>query len=65
MTEIVSARQIVEVIQKIKDLRCSQVKFLISLADNAYKYINLTPKQEECFYKCVKELKEQGKIDAI
>ena len=62
MTDPVKPQQIVEVIQKIKDIRIPQVKFLISLANNAYKYPKLTEKQEGAFYKCVQELKDKEEI---
>lgn len=51
---MVSAIEVVEIIQKIpaKDRR---VRFLVSLANNAFKYGSLTEPQEHAFYKTPKK----------
>lgn len=56
---MVSAREIVLVIQSIP-AESSSVRFLISLADSAYKYGALSPKQEIAYVNCINALKEQG-----
>ena len=56
---MVSAIEVVEIIQKIpaKDRR---VRFLVSLANNAFKYGSLTEPQEHAFLQNPEEIKEMG-----
>lgn len=56
---MVNAKDIVLIIQNIP-INSPNMRFLISLANNAYNYNNLTPKQEEAFINCVNTLKEKG-----
>lgn len=58
----VTAIEIVETIQKIKDPKCSQMKFLISLANNAYQFRSLTEKQESAYNKVIETLKTNNNI---
>lgn len=56
---MVGAREIVLVIQSIP-AECTSMRFLISLADAAYKYGGLTQRQETAFLGCIGTLKEMG-----
>ena len=53
---------IIKTIQNIKDVRCSQMKFLVSIANNAYKYGSLTEKQEYFYEKAIEALKETNNL---
>lgn len=56
---MVTATEIVELIQKIP-ARDRRVKFLCSLAKNAFEYGSLTDRQEQAFQKAKNELIEAG-----
>jgi len=56
---MINARQIVLTIQSIPP-ESACMKFLVSLADSAFKYGVLTDRQEMAFMNCVDALKEKG-----
>lgn len=59
---MVSATEIVELIQQIP-ARERHIKFLCSLATNAFKYGSLTERQELAFQKAKNELREAGVLE--
>lgn len=56
---MINARQIVLVIQQIPP-ESGCMKFLVSLADSAFKYGVLTERQEVAFENCLDTLKNKG-----
>ena len=59
---MINARQIVFLIQQIP-AESSCMRFLVSLADSAFKYGILTEKQQIAFENCVNTLKEKGVLE--
>lgn len=59
----ITAPEIVGTIQKIKNVKCPQMKFLVSLAHNAYTFGSLTEKQTSAYEQAVETLRENGNID--
>lgn len=57
--KMINARQIVLLIQQIP-AESSCMRFLVSLADSAFKYGTLTEKQEIAFNNCLNGLKSKG-----
>lgn len=58
----VTATEVIKTIQRVKNVQCPQMKFLISLAFNAYKYGGLTEKQTEFYEKAIESLKENNNL---
>lgn len=56
---MIAPREIVEAIQRIPSNN-SSMRFLVSLADSAFKYGTLTPKQESTFKETIAAIKEKG-----
>jgi len=56
---MVSATEIVEIIQQIPS-RDNNLKFLVSLANNAFKYGSLTERQEQAYSNVISQLTEKG-----
>lgn len=59
----ITAPEIVVMIQKIKNVKCPQMKFLVSLAHNAYTFGSLTEKQTNAYQQAVETLRKNGNID--
>ena len=58
----ITATEIVKTIQMIKEPKCSQMKFLVSLANNAYNFGSLTEKQEMAYNQAIKALKANNNL---
>lgn len=56
---MIAPRQIVEIIQALPPTDCS-MRFLISLADSAFKYGDLTEKQTKALQNIVSIKQQQG-----
>lgn len=59
----ITASEIVGTIQKIKNVKCPQMKFLVSLAHNAYTFGSLTEKQTNAYQQALKTLEENNNIN--
>lgn len=56
---MIAPKQIVEIIQALP-LSDSSIRFLVSLAESAFKYGDLTQKQAEALQRIVDTKREQG-----
>lgn len=60
--QMISAIKVVQVIQQLP-LDSKALRFLVSLADSAYKYGMLTERQEQAFLNALQELKKRGELE--